>query len=220
MHRVRFVIVSLLALLVVGCSSLPGLRVLTGEDGQETVADRTVESLDLVMADKSGTTDPSLIAAADRIEAAALSTVDIIEIRDDFENRVMRVDMLFRPPQSDTSTVQGQAAQLDALRRAVELTWQGTMRESEGIDTLQIVLLQPVNITTLDKGDGFVGIVNANIEIERSAALTYLSGDRSLNTFYDLVVQGILLFESPQQQTIYGGQPNHPMFMLGSGMGQ
>jgi hypothetical protein len=215
MHRVRFIILALLALTAVSCSSLPGLRVLTGQESQQGIADRTVESLDLVMADKSGRTSPSLIAAADRIEAAALNTVDIIEIRSDLENRVLRVDMLFRPPQVDTSTIQGQAAQLDALRRAVELTWQGTMRDSEGTDILQIVILAPANVVTLDKGESFLGAVAYNLEIERAAAASYLSGERSLNTFYDLLVQGTLLMESPDGFVLYEGEPNHPMFMLG-----
>ncbi len=216
MHRVRFVVFSLLALLSVSCSSLPGLRVLTGQAEQQNVANRTVESLDLVMADKSGTTSPALIAAADRIEAAALNSVDIIEIRSDLDNRILRVDMLFRPPQADTSTVEGQAAQLEALRRAVELTWQGTMRDSEGTDLLQVVILAPANVVTLDKGQGFLGAVAYDIEIERSAAASYLRGERSLNTFYDLIVQGTLSIESPQGFVLYEGRPNHPVFMLGS----
>jgi uncharacterized protein YcfL len=216
MHRVRFVVIALLALMAVGCSSLPGLRVLTGQDDQQAIANRTVESLDLVMADKSGTTSPALIAAADRIEAAALNSVDIIEIRSDLDTRVMRVDMLFRPPQVDTSTVEGQAAQLESLRRAVELTWQGTMRESEGSDVLEVVILAPANVVTLDKGEGFLGAVAYDIQIERSAAASYLGGERSLNTFYDLIVQGTLSIESPQEFVLYEGEPNHPMFMLGT----
>ena len=65
-----------------GCSALPGLRVLSGQDSTDALADQVVELSDMVMADKSGTTDPSLLAAADRIEQAS-GNVDIIEIRQD-----------------------------------------------------------------------------------------------------------------------------------------
>jgi hypothetical protein len=203
------------ALLVAGCDSLPGLQVLLGQDPQanpNTAIDQTVAALDLVMADKTGTTDPSLFAVADRIEAAS-GDVDIIEIRKDDDNRLFNVAMLFRPPQGDGSQ-QAQLAQLESLRRAVELTWQGTMLDSEGTDLLHVRLLQPAGITTLDNGQSFVGIVVADTEIERSAAAEYLAGTRSITTFYDLIAQGTLSYEAPQQQTLYSGQPNHPLFML------
>ncbi|MBZ0287307.1 MAG: hypothetical protein K8I30_06815, partial [Anaerolineae bacterium] len=64
-------------LMVSGCSALPGLRVLTGQDSPEALADQVTELTEMVMADKSGTTDPSLLAAADRIEQAS-GAVDII----------------------------------------------------------------------------------------------------------------------------------------------
>ena len=206
----------LLVLLFTGCSSLPGLRVLTGEDGEASVADRTVQSLDLVMADKTGATDPALIAAADRIEAAS-SNVDVIEIRQDFEHRIFNINMLFSPPQVD-NTLEGQVALYDALRRSIELTWQGTMRESEGSDVLSVTLMAPQTITTLDNGESFIGIVVANAEIERGAAVSYLAGERSLTTFIDLIAQGTLSYSNPNEMMLYEGQPNHPMFMLpGSG---
>jgi hypothetical protein len=165
------------------------------------------------MADKSGLTDPSLVAAADRIETAS-GNVDIVEIRSDPEARIFSVNMLFAPPQVDPNTQEGQIAQLDALRRALELTWQGTMESSEGTDILLVTLLEPVSVSTLDRGEGYVGFVVADAVIERSAAATYLAGPRSLNTFFDLIVEGTLIYERPQQQTLYTGQPNHPLFML------
>lgn len=204
------------AALVVGCSSLPGLRVLTGQDDGATVSEVTVESLDLVMADKSGTTDPALIAAADRIETAALGTVDIIEIRSDFETRIFTVDLLFRPPQTDGS-LEGQIAELEALRRALEVTWVGTMRASDGMDVLRVKMLQPASFVTLDNGESVVGLVFIDAQIERGAAAGYLAGARSLNTFFDLVAGGVLALEQPEEVTLYEGSPNHPMFMLFSG---
>jgi hypothetical protein len=164
------------------------------------------------MADKTGSTDPSLIAAADRIEAAS-PNVDIIEIRQDLDNHVFNVNMLFIPPRVE-NTMEGQAAFYDALRRAIELSWQGTMRESEGSDVIHVTLLQPAPVPTLDNGTSFVGIVVIDAEIERNAAASYLSGERSLTTFYDMVAQGTLNLEQPTEQIIYEGQPNHPMFVL------
>lgn len=205
------VLVSLI--LVSGCSSLPGLRVLTGQDtGAADVANRTVEELDLVMADKTGATDSSLIATADRIEAAA-GTVDIIEIRQDDETDTFDVNMLFNPPQTE-NTLEGQVAQLDALRRAMELTWQAVIPESVGTDMLHISLLAPRAINTLDSGQGFVGIVVANADISREDAAAYLSGQRSLDAFYGLIVTGVLNYQSPETLELYSGTPNHPLFML------
>lgn len=180
MRRGSLLILLVLAFGLAGCESLPGLQVLLGRDAQTTGAgaNQAVAALDLVMADKTGTTEPSLFAAADRIEAAS-GDVDVIEIRQDSENRLFTVSMLFRPPESDGSQ-QGQVAQLDSLRRAIELTWQGTMRDSEGADLLRVQLMEPASITTLDNGQSFVGIVMANTEIERSAAASYLAGTRSL----------------------------------------
>ncbi|HLU12181.1 MAG TPA: hypothetical protein VK003_21065 [Oceanobacillus sp.] len=204
----------LVLLLVSGCSSLPGLRVLTGQEDQQSIADRTVESLDLVMADKTGSTDPALIAAADRIEAANRN-VDIIEIRNDPDSRVFSITMLLLLPPPE-NTMEGQIAFLDGLRRAFELSWQGTMRESEGADVLRITMLAVDRITTLDNGPSYFGAVQADGEIERGAAASYLAGERSLSAFYDLIVNGTLSLESPNEFILYDGQPNHPMFALPS----
>lgn len=213
MRQGKFLLLVLIALALAGCESLPGLQVLLGRDPQTTGAtNQAVAALDLVMADKTGATDPALFAAADRIEAAS-GSVDIIEIRKDAENRLFNVALLFRPPESDGSQ-QGQLAQLDSLRRALELTWQGTMLDSEGADLLHIRLLEPASITTLDNGQSFVGLVTADTEIERSAAASYLAGMRSLPAFFDLIAQGTLSYERPQQTELYTGQPNHPLFML------
>lgn len=208
------VVLLVFALFAAGCSDMAGLRVLTGE-ADPTTSDRSVAALDLVMADKSGMTDPSIVAAADRIEAATNGTVDIIEIRSDFESRIFTVDMMFNPPPSDGS-IQGQIAQLDALRRAIELTWQGTMLESEGTDLIRVILMAPQDIVTLDNGVSFIGIVVADAQIERTAAASYLAGTRSLSTFFDLIAQGTMSYEQPNQLMLYEGQPNHPMFMLPS----
>src|SRR5262245_62651336 len=85
----------LIALVGAGCSSLPGLRVLTGEDpaGGGTQAEQLVASADLVMADKSGSGDPSLMAAADRIEAAT-GVIDVIEIRRDDVSHAFKVSVI------------------------------------------------------------------------------------------------------------------------------
>ncbi|KXK16105.1 MAG: hypothetical protein UZ15_CFX003002755 [Chloroflexi bacterium OLB15] len=195
------------------CNSLPGLRVLTGQENSESVADNTVSALQLVMADKTGLTEPTLIASADRIEAAS-GDVDIIEIRSDPESRVFTVNMLFNPPAADTSTMEGQMAQYNALRRAIELTWQGTMLDSEGTDVLRVTLLAPQSIQTLDSGESFIGIVIADASIDRAAAASYLAGSRSLDNFYDLIAQGTLAYTSPTSIELYEGHPNHPMFML------
>jgi hypothetical protein len=216
MRRGLAILLFLISVFVLaGCQSLPGLQVLLGQDPQSNpsaAASQTVAAMDLVMADKTGRTEPALFAAADRIEAAS-GEVDIIEIRRDDENHLFNVAMLFRPPQGDGSQ-QAQLAQLDSLRRAIELTWQGTMRDSEGTDLLRVRLMEPASITTLDNGQSFVGIVTADAEIERSAAATYLAGTRSLATFFDLIAQGTLSYDRPQQTEIYTGQPNHPLFML------
>ena len=206
----RYALVSLV--LVSGCSSLPGLRVLTGEDTGEAGVDRSVQALDLVMADKSGGTDPSLLAAADRIEAAS-GNVDIIEIRQNVAANTFDVNMLFSPP-NVPNTLEGQAMIYDALRRAVELTWQAVLPESIGTDKIDIHLLQPQQINTLDSGESFIGRVIINAEIDRSDAAHYLTGTRDLNTFYGLIVEGKLSYKSPDALEMYAGQPNHPMFML------
>ena len=205
----RFFVITVL--IVSGCSSLPGLRVLSGQDSTDTV-DRSVQQLDLVMADKTGATDPSLIAAADRIEAAS-GNVDVIEIRQDMASDTFKVDMLFAPPNTP-STLDGRVTQLDALRRAIELTWQAVLPQSVGTDKIDVTLLQPQPINTLDSGQSFIGRVVVDATIDRSDAAAYLAGTRSLDTFYGLIVGGKLNYQSPDTFTLYEGHPNHPMFML------
>jgi hypothetical protein len=53
-----------------------------------------------------------------------------------------------------------------------------------------------------------------NSEIERGEAISYLSGARDLNDFLDLIVEGKLQYENPQNGELYVGEPNHPLFML------
>jgi hypothetical protein len=213
MFRARtLLIIALFAVFIAGCSSLPGLRVLTGESDEQTLTDAAVQSVDLVMADKTGRTDPSLGAAADRIEAAN-PFVDIIEIRNDEETNQFDVMLLFSPPQVE-NTLEGQIQIYEALRRTFELSWQGTMRESEGADLLRVTILFPFPVSTLDSGTSYVAVVFAEGEIERGAAAAYLNGERSMVTFNDLIVQGTLNYITPQEQIFYEGIPNHPMFML------
>jgi hypothetical protein len=200
-------------LLVTGCSALPGLRVITGEASSEAATNRVVETLDLVMADKTGATDPSLIAAADRIEAAT-GNVDIIEIRADPEADAFIVNMLYAAPQVP-QTLEGQVMSLDARRRAIELTWQGVLEHSLGSDSIQINLLYPVPVETLDTGSSYIGQIIVNAVIGRDDAAAYLSGPRNLDTFYGLIIDGTLSYTSPESFELYEGQPNHPMFILG-----
>jgi hypothetical protein len=214
MFRGRILIIAVLsAILASGCSQMPGLRVLTGQTEEDAGGDLTVQALDLVMADKSGSADPGITAAANRIEAAD-TMVDIIEVRKDEENRVFVVSMLFNPPQVDMNTMEGQIADLDARRRAFEVTWQGMMPESEGTDRIEIQLLAPASVSTLDHGQSFIGFLMAQAAIERSQAAAYLAGARNLNTFYDMIVNGALQYQAPNQLILYEGTPNHPMFML------
>lgn len=215
-RALQLLILLSLGIAVSACSSLPGLRVLTGQTNGTTAADTIVQTADFVMADKTGLTDPALLAAADRIEAAS-GTVDIIEIRSEPEQRAFIVDMLFSPPQSDPTTQAGQIAQLDSLRRAIELTWQGTMNVSTDADLLQVTLYAPQTVQTLDNGTSFVGIAIAQAGIERSAAVSYLAGERSLERFFDLIAQGTLVYTSPESVELYQSVPNHPMYMLPQG---
>jgi len=210
----RFSVFIVLAMwAAVGCSALPGLRVLTGEDSEDAVANQVIEITDLVMADKSGLTDPALTAAADRIEAATASNVDIIEIRKDLTADTFTVYMLITLPDENAS----QAEFLNQVRRDVELTWQGTLRESEGSDLLKVVVLLPDVVPTLDNGSSFVGVVWINSEIARSDALAYLANrPNDINQFVDLIAQGKLTLENATETELYDGQPNHPVFMLNS----
>jgi len=208
-----FTIVVLSAILVSGCSQMPGLRVLTGQTEEDAAADLTVQALDLVMADKSGSADPGITAAANRIEAAD-NMVDIIEVRKDEENRDFIVNMLLRTPDVDANTQEGQIAIFESRRRAFEVTWQGMMPESERTDRITIRMLAPASVSTLDHGQSFVGVLMAEAAIERADAAAYLAGARNINTFYDLIVNGMLQYQAPNETILYEGTPNHPMFML------
>jgi hypothetical protein len=193
-----------------GCSALPGLRVLSGEQTADTAASQLVENSEFVMADKSGNTDPALSAAADRIEAAS-GSLDIIEIRKDLNADLFGVYVLLAPSDPNAS----QTDQTNELRRAIELTWQGTLKQSEGSDIIKIVILQPAQFDTIDKGPSFVGIVAANVEISRTDAVAYLNHrPNTLNDFVNLVADGKMTFEQPEALELYEGQPNHPVFML------
>jgi hypothetical protein len=193
-----------------GCSVLPGLRVLTGQENPAALDEQLIEVTDLVMADKSGNSDPSLFAAADRIEAAS-GLVDVIEIRKDLTQEVFTVFVLLQPMDPNTT----QAQFINEIRRTIELSWQGTMRESEGSDVLKVVILDPGVIPTLDNGNSFVGIVTIDSQIARDDAIVYLEQrPHTVNDFVDLVSQGTLTLVNPEQLEIYDGQPNHPVFML------
>jgi hypothetical protein len=206
---------SLMLVLAAGCSVFPGLQVLTGEnpDGNAVTVDNA-DIADMVMADKTGATNPSLMSAADRIEAAVLNA-DIIEIRKDEVNDAFVVDMLFLTPQdADPNTQAGLIALYEAWRQAVEFTWQGTLAESDGTDQVQVNILRPGVIDTLDRGTSFYGTVTVNATIDRSDMLRYLAGSRNLTNFYDMILDGTLTWEFPQEPRFYEGQPNHPMYML------
>jgi hypothetical protein len=198
-----------------GCSALPGLQVLTGEEPAPSDIAQVVEESDLVMADKTGSTDPSLMAAANRIEAAT-GTVDMIEIRKDESNDAFVMNMLFSPPADANSESQaGLVSLYTALQRALELSWQGTLAESEGVGLLHISFIAPQAVPTLTSEEAsFIGFIIFNADIERSDAIAYLSGSRTLQDFLDLIAEGTLSFGSPEQTELYAGQPNHPLFML------
>lgn len=202
-------------LLTAGCSVFPGLRVLGGEDPNAIAGTNSVVELsDLVMADKTDLTNPSLMAAADRIEAASGTVVDIIEIREDEADDVFIVNLLFNPTlTADPNTQEGLFEYFDALRRTMEITWQATMAESEGYDFIRVTFIQPQSIPTLDNGDSFVGFVTGNAQIARSDAIAYLGGSRDMNTFIDLIANGAMTYENVNGE-LYLGSPNHPMFML------
>jgi len=189
-----------------GCSALPGLRVITGEDTQDdSLAAQAIENIDLVMADKTGSTDPSIIRAADRIEAA-LRGFDIIEIRNNPVTHEFTVNAMNDP--------RVPIASMDDLRRMIELTWRGTLSESEGSDKLNITILSPIEVNTLDRGSSIIGQVLFNVEIARSDAVVYLSNGPNINDFIGMILDETMTFNQPQTLQIYRGNPNHPMFAL------
>ncbi|MEP6986935.1 MAG: hypothetical protein ABI970_15120 [Chloroflexota bacterium] len=190
-----------------GCSVLPGLKVLSGQDTGDAAENRLVETSELVMADKGGTTDPALNGVADRIETASGGTIDIIEIRNDLNTRNFQVYALLAP--------QGGLTQIEVLnrnRRAIELTWRGIMQQSASDKTLQIVLLDPQRISTLDKGDSFVGVIIQSATIDRADAIVYLASNAtSLQSFASLITDGKLALDTPSSTQLYSGTPNHPV---------
>jgi len=209
--RLQFLL-AIALLMASGCSALPGLRVLSGQDSPDALTDQVAELTDMVMADKSGTTDPSVLAAADRIEQAS-GNVDIVEIRQDTAADMFTVYMLLQPPGQNTT----QQQYVDSIRRAIELTWQGTMQASQGSDLLKVVILSPMPVPTLDKGLSFAGSVNISSEIARSDAVAYLAHrPNSINDFINLIAQGKMTVDQPDAANaeFYSGQPNHPVFML------
>ena len=89
------------------------------------------------------------------------------------------------------------------------------MAESQNLSALRITFIAPQAISTLDhSGTSFVGFILLNAQIERADAIKYLSGPRTLSDFLDLIANGTMSYESPQQTELYQGQPNHPLFML------
>lgn len=193
-----------------GCSALPGLRVLAGQDTGEAAENRLVESTELVMANKSGNTDPALNATADRIETAAGGSVDIVEIQNDLNSRTFQVYALYLPDAG-----QSDAASVNRQRRVFELIWRGVMQQSVGAQTINVSLLLPSQVETLDKGSSFVGFIVATATIARDNALVYLeSGAPSLNNFVNLVTEGTLVYDQPASPPLYQGIPNHPVFMI------
>ncbi len=209
--NVRFATFLVMAVITAaGCSVLPGLKVLSGEDTGESAENRLVESTELVMVNKAGNTDPALNAAADRIETAAAGTLDIIEIRNDLITHNFQVYALLVPQAGLT-----QVEAVNRNRRAIELTWRGIMQQSIGAKSLGIVLLDPQRISTLDKGESFVGVIIQSVTIDRADALVYLdSGSPSLTSFSNLIADGKLALDQPSSTRLYSGTPNHPVTMI------
>lgn len=206
----RFAAFLVLALVAsAGCSVFPGLKVLSGQDTGENAENRLVESTDLVMANKAGTTDPVLSSAADRIELASGGIIDIVEIRDDVNTQNFQVYALLIPQDGLT-----QLDELNRNRRAIELTWRGIMQQSLGAKTLQVVLLTPQRITTIDKGPGFVGFIIQSATIDRADALVYLQGTPNLENFANLILDSKLALDQPSTPELYDGTPNHPVTMF------
>ncbi len=209
----RIAVLALIGILCAsGCSAFPGLRVLAGQASGENNPDTIVQSSGLVMGDKSGLTDPALSADADRIETANQGKIDIVELNKDLNTDVFSVYMLIMPPDQNTS----QADFSSEVERAIELTWEGTMNQSQGSNVLKVEMLFPGPVPTLDRGTSFIGYVFLDAEIARADAVTYLSHrPNTINDFFDLAAQGKMTLDQPQLGTvIYQGTPNHPVFML------
>lgn len=212
MRNLRFVILLVLAAAFgAGCSVFPGLKVLSGQDTTAIDGERTIENIQLVMADKSGNTDPAVLEAGNRIEAAFSNGIDVVEMRKDLSQDVFNITILIQPFASDAP----QAEIVNTLKRIVELVWQGSVRQSEGSDVIFIQIVQPYQFPTLDHGDSYIGRIFLTSEIQRSDALNYLAQrPNDLQAFVDLIVQEKLVWDQPTQFEVYTGVPNHPVFMI------
>lgn len=188
---------------------LPGLKVLSGQDTGDAPENRLVETSELVMANKSGVTDPALNGVADRIETASGGAIDIVEIHNDLNTHTFEVYALMAP-----DPTLSQVDEINRERRAYELTWRGIMQQSVGVETFNINLLYPVPVETLDRGPSFVAYIIGTATIARNDALTYLNGTPSLQNFAGLITDGKLAFDQPASPPLYRGTPNHPVFML------
>lgn len=208
----RFLVLLVLAAVFgAGCSVFPGLQVLSGQDTTAIDGERTIENIQLVMADKSGNTDPAVLEVGNRIEAAFSNGIDVVEMRKDLSQDVFNIAILIQPFASDAS----QTEIVNTLKRVVELVWQGSVRQSEGADVLFVQIVQPYQLPTLDHGDSYVGGVYLTAEIERSDALNYLAQrPNDLQAFVDLIVEEKLIWDQPTQFEFYTGVPNHPVFMI------
>jgi hypothetical protein len=215
----RAALLMIVLLFAAGCSEMEGLRVLTGEDqANGATGGGSAQTIDLVMADKTGGTDPSLIQAAYRIEAANTvqndPLVDIIEIRRDEARRELYVAMLYLLPlPSGSSPLEQLALELDNFRRAFESVWLGTQDDADGLDTYRIALLEVTSITTLDNGQSIAANVAVETRIDTADAQAYLAGERSLTNFQALVLENKMtyLYSAGFARQPYQGQPNHPL---------
>lgn len=211
----------LVLLLATGCSRMEGLQVLTGEDNRSAPeGSPLVADLDLVMADKTGFTDQSLLLAANRIEAANAvlgePTVDVVEIRRDEVSGEFYVAMIYLIPNIPSlSALERSTLQLDDFRRAVEATWLATQAETDGLQTFRIAIVEIEQVTTFDgDGVGVLGSISANLTIRIDDAYAYLAGPRSLNNFQGMVADGTMTYDlNPGFGLPYTGSPNHPLII-------
>jgi hypothetical protein len=213
----RFIPLLSLTLIIVltGCSVFPGARVLVGED-VSAEGQTLIGASEFVMVDKSDNTDPALAAAADRIEAAD-PNMDIVEIRRNPDDDVFEVFSLLILPDAN----EDQLGFVQGVQRAMELTWQGTFDFSQGTRLLRINLLSPLAVPTIDKGLSFAGQVVVVSEITRDEAIIYMANrPNDVNDFVDLIAEGTLSYDQPQDFVLYEGTPNHPVPMMNLLMSQ
>jgi hypothetical protein len=202
-------LIALLAFMA-GCDAFPGLRAVTG--GNTTAnQNRAVSELNLVMADKTGATDPSLIAIADRIESA--STIgDVIEIRENLDVGSYDVSVVLwvEPPTTQQEAIQ----QYDQMRRIQEYAWIALLPQSEDVANFRVTFLAPARVNTIDNGASFVGQVVFRSSIERANAADYLTHERNLEVFFNMIAAGRISVEYPQSAIYYDGVPNHPLLQV------